>query len=161
MSLSRQEEMEGRKDVCVEERVQSSQTGLMEGRGEAGLMVEEGKGEWVGVWGPFHAIVSQGMPLKLPTVCGWGQRHSLKLDCNQIALSGPTSPSYFSRHVCGHIYTHIHCSSLCIPLTSTPSAPFTTANPFPQYHSTGHFITDPVWLMRDVRCQQGKSLITT
>lgn len=86
-------------------------------------------------------------PAGLTSLC------SLKARCNQIASTGPTSPSYYARHVCGLTQSRTHS----YPSHLLQLFLLTTSNSFQQ---TGQFISGPPWLMRDVWCQQGKSLFT-
>lgn len=67
LSLSLREEMEEQRNVSVKESTAEWASGV--------VMVEGCGGEWVQVWGSFHAIISPGIPLKLPTVAAAGWSH--------------------------------------------------------------------------------------
>ena len=86
--------------------------------------------KWRGCWGgmdgglrplPCHRIPRH--PSKV-THCLWlrpsglTSLRSLKARCNQIALSGPTSPSYFGRHAC---HSHTASSPYILPIFASSS----------------------------------------
>lgn len=58
-----------------------------------------------------------------------------------------------------HVHPHMQCSLSCIRLTSSPSAPLNTPDPLLVPHDRP--VHDRLCTLRDVRCQQRKSFITS
>jgi len=117
-----------------------------------------------GVGGPLpcHRIPRRASKV---TRCLWRPAcltspRSLKHHRNQIALSGPSPPSYFGRYVCGHLATHTHTHTHTHTRSTVLLSPRLLLPPLILLsNATLRFIPGLVSLMRAGRCQRGEPLI--